>query len=80
MILNKWNEAARRYEPYEVPDEWRVSCYEADMGAQVNCARCGATLPFGETYTSLQIHTPMLGFGYGVCEQCHMHELDERAM
>lgn len=70
MILRKWNETTHKYEPYVVPDEWHVSTYEADMSTVVNCCQCGRRLPFGETYTSLQVQTTT-GFGYGVCEDCY---------
>ena len=70
MILRKWNETTRKYEPYTVPNGWHVSTYEADMSTMVNCCQCGRRLPFGETYTSMQVQTPM-GFGYGVCKDCY---------
>jgi hypothetical protein len=43
------------------------------MGAIVNCACCGKRLPFGECYTSREIHTG-LGFGYAVCGDCYFHK------
>lgn len=70
MILRRWSEAARRYMPYVVPDEWHVSTYESEMSTVVNCAQCGREIPFGETYTSMQVQDPV-GFGYGVCESCY---------
>ena len=76
-MLRKWDHARREYVPLEVPDSWRVSCYEADMDAAVNCCRCGRRLPFGETYTSLQVHTPKTGFGYAVCQECHDAEIEK---
>lgn len=76
MRLRRWNPEAREYRPYDVPDGWRVSCYEEDMGAMVDCAECGRRLPYGETYTSLRVHTPG-GFGYGVCEECYQREAEE---
>lgn len=78
MILRRWSEAERRYEPYEVPDDWRVSAYEDDMGTRVNCCQCGRELTWGETYTSMQVQTPV-GFGYGVCHECYFgREVPER--
>lgn len=35
-VLRKWDHAKREYVPLEVPDGWRVSCYEADMDAAVD--------------------------------------------
>ncbi len=68
--LRRWNEATREYEPYEVPDHWKLLAYSNDMDEPCNCALCGRELAFGECYTSFQVHTPA-GFGYMVCEACH---------
>lgn len=73
-MLRRWNRAAHAYEPYDIPDGWDVSCYETDMEKGVSCCQCGRRLPFGETYTSLEVHTQH-GFGYGVCYDCHMTEI-----
>ena len=40
-------------------------------------AQCGKELKYGDTYTSLEIHTAM-GFGYGVCEDCYEFEWKRR--
>ena len=78
MILRKWSEARHVYEPYEVPDGWRVSTYETDMETMVNCCQCGRALPFGECYTSMQVHT-QVGIGYAVCGDCYFsREVPER--
>lgn len=70
MMLRRFVEAERRYVAHEVPDSWRVSAHETDMSTLVNCCRCGRELPYGECYTSLQVHTRM-GFGYAVCHDCY---------
>ena len=70
MILRRWSESERRHMPYVVPDDWHVSTYEADMSTLVNCCQCGRKLPFGETYTSMQVQTSV-GFGYAVCRDCY---------
>jgi hypothetical protein len=75
-ILRKWNPNTRQYEPYRIPDSYHVSTWETDMATPVNCAQCGTVLPFGETYTSRQVHTEH-GFGFGVCEECYERELRE---
>ena len=74
MTLRKWNYETRKYEPYEVPTEWNVSLYSADMDELINCAECGEQLTFGDSYTSLDIHTS-IGLGYGVCPKCHEKEI-----
>lgn len=78
MILRRWSESEHRYMPYVVPDDWHVSTYETDMSAPVNCCQCGRELPYGECYTSLQVHTPV-GMGYAVCGDCYFGlEVPER--
>ena len=75
MQLRKWNEKKREYEPYTVPDEWKVMTYSDDMDEKCNCAECGKEFAFGLGFTSLCIHTPRCGFGYIVCPECHEKEL-----
>ena len=76
-ILKKWNYAKHEYEPYEVPDDWKVLSLAFDMDEMVVCPHCGKTLPFGDAYTSMEIHTDM-GFGYAVCESCYNEEWKRR--
>lgn len=76
-VLNKWDRANEEYAPHRVPAEWKVSLYEDDMDAIVNCASCGKELPYGETYTSMEIHTGR-GFGYAVCDECYRKEFRRR--
>ncbi len=78
MILNRWNWRTREYEPYEVPDDRRCTTLSFDMDRIVDCASCGESLPFGRTYTSLEIHTQS-GMGYGVCEKCYEAECGRRS-
>lgn len=72
-ILKRWNYQKRDYDDYEVPDDRRCTTLCFDMDRIVDCASCGTSLPYGRTYTSLEIHTPM-GMGYGVCEKCYCEE------
>ena len=72
----KWNAKEHRYEPYTLPDG--AECFCDDFERFVKCAQCGEELPFGETYTSLEIHTPTLGMGYGVCHKCYNEEWKRR--
>ena len=48
-----------------------------DLKEAVNCPHCGKEIPFGGTYTSLEIHTNM-GFGFGVCGDCYEKEWERR--
>ena len=77
MVLNKWNYKTRRYEPYEVPNDRRVAIYKAELSAEVDCAECGKTIRFGESYSSRAIHTEF-GIGYCVCEKCMREEIKHR--
>lgn len=40
---------------------------------EVNCARCGKAMIFGDGFTSRTIQSKM-GFGYCVCENCYSKE------
>lgn len=76
MIMQKWNYEIRKYEPYEVPDDWKVSLYENDMDTIVNCAICGKEMTFGEGYTSRTIHSEY-GVGYCICYDCYHGEWEQ---
>ena len=71
--LRKYDFYKREYHDYEVPDYWNVKTYCDDMAEIINCAQCGKEIPFGESYTSRQVHTEH-GFGYGVCRYCNWLE------
>lgn len=73
MILRKWNYKKHTYESYEIPDNWNCKTFSIDMKEIINCPHCGRKLKYGDSYTSLEIHTDM-GFGYGVCEKCYQNE------
>ena len=73
MLLRKWNYQKREYEPYEVPDDWNVKTYSNDMDEIVNRPHCGKPLPFGDCYTSREIHTKF-GMGFAVCSECYEQE------
>lgn len=77
ILLNRWNRQKHKYEDYEVPVNWNVKSYCNDLEEIVNYAQCGKELKYGDTYTSLEIHTAM-GFGYGVCEDCYEFEWKRR--
>ena len=79
MVLQKWNTKKRKYEDYVIPDNWKVKLYSKDMNEKVNCTSCGKEIKFGDSYTSLEIHTDM-GFGFAVCENCHNEEIKRKIM
>lgn len=74
-MIQKWNPAKRKYEPYQPPAGY-ITLFETDMDKPISCAGCGKQITFGEGYSSLQIQNGM-GMGYSVCESCHDAELKE---
>jgi len=72
---NKWNCNLHRYETCEIPEG--ASIYETDLSTPIECAACGKEIPYGESYTSMEIHTPS-GLGYGVCHDCYLREIRRR--
>lgn len=78
MILDRWNYKTKRYEFYEIPDTWNIGTYRESLTDSVDCAICGETITFGESYTSLAIHTKLAGIGYCVCSKCHGEEIKLR--
>ena len=48
------------------------------MDEIVNCCQCLKEMKFGEGYTSKEVHTPVLGFGYCVCSECYEKEMERR--
>lgn len=75
--IRKWDYETHSYRKYGVPKEWNISTCCADMSQHINCAGCGKVLPYGETFTSLELHTKM-GIGYGVCKECNEQEWERR--
>ena len=73
MTVQKWNHKKQEYEPHEIPEGWNIVLYANDMDRLGSCAQCGKKLPFGDMYTSREVHTHM-GFGYGVCSECYDQE------
>lgn len=76
--MYKWDYANGEYVPHRVPAEWKISLCEDDMDTIVNCASCGKELPYGETCTSMEIHTGRMGLGYAVCDECRSKEVKRR--
>lgn len=74
--MQKWNYEKDDYEPYTVPDDWKVMTIAEADSDKCNCASCGKELPFGKTFTSRVIHT-RYGMGYGVCKKCYDKELED---
>lgn len=74
MVMERWNADKKMFEEYVVSDEWEVAVLSSDMEKVVNCASCGAEIPWKVAYASMEIRGP-IGLGYGICERCHDEEL-----
>ena len=69
-VAQKWNSYHRKYRPYVLPeDELKCSLLEDSAEKIIACAGCGRPVKFGESFTSLEIHTES-GFGFMVCHMC----------
>ena len=75
MKANKWDFSRREYEVVDIPDA--CSTYKDDFDADVTCPGCGRPVRFGDTFTSRRWHD-RVGFGYGVCIDCHVSEVKEK--
>lgn len=71
--MQKFNRESHKYEDYKIPSDWYCPIYSDDMDEIINCVSCGKELPFGDCYTSLEIHND-IGLGYGVCRGCYSEE------
>ena len=76
-VLPKWNYELHEYEPMIVPAKWNCKMFSNDMSEIVRCPHCGASLPFGDTFTSLEVHNEV-GMGYAVCPGCHREEIKRK--
>ena len=77
MIVGKWNEEIKDYEPYVIPDNWYVSTINTKFGWHdtVNCASCGRELEYGNCFPSRYLClSPRLDLSLGVCSSCHDKE------
>ena len=78
-IINRWNYKTHKYDEIKYDDKkYNYQYFCNNMDEKINCPHCNKELKFGDSYTSLEFHTPITGFGYGVCEKCYMEERKER--
>lgn len=75
MLLQKWNFKTHKYEPFESPAIF-TTLFSDDMDMKIDCANCGKSIIFGESFTSRTIHNSY-GLGYSVCEICYEKERSE---
>lgn len=76
--MKKLNRQTNKVTDYKVPQGWNVKVWGYDLNEKVNCVQCGKQLLLGMTYTSLEIFTDNLCFGYGVCKECYDKEWERR--
>lgn len=70
----KWNYVTHSYDDYYVPvDKKLVFSDPGSLDTIINCCQCLKEIKFGDSYTSLEVHTEM-GMGYAVCEDCYNQE------
>ena len=77
--MQKWDYEAHEYKQIFVPAHLNCKLYSDNPDETVNCPHCGKALPWGETYTSMEIHNDV-GLGYAVCAECHSQELQRRLL
>ena len=73
-VAERWDPYHGKYRPYVLPeDELKCSLLEDRMDKVIACAGCGKPVKFGESFTSLEIHTET---GFSVCPNCHAGEIE----
>lgn len=69
-VAQKWNPYHGKYRFYVLPeDELKCSLLEDSAEKIIACAGCGRSVKYGESFSSLEIHTES-GFGFMVCHMC----------
>lgn len=76
-MIKKWNSEERIYEPYIVPEDWKICLYTNDFEKEINCCQCGKKTTYGDCYTSLEVHNDF-GLGFAVCDECYEKEWERR--
>lgn len=76
-VLYKWNPGTKTYDPYTVPDEWRITAY-TKPGETANCASCGAEVAHEYVYESREILFSPSGCKTVVCQKCYYDELYQK--
>lgn len=77
--MKKYNYETKKYEGYNVPENWKVGQYSLDQDELSDCACCGKTLKISQKYRSLEIVDDM-GREYAVCKGCFKEEWVRRQM
>lgn len=80
MELQKWNRLTHQYDAYVVPDDWVCTKHAEDLELYCNCPHCGKQIQVKDGYTSMEIHTFVLGLGYIVCSECYDREWERRRL
>lgn len=73
--IQKWNWWTESYVSHVIPSHVKAVTYAEDFEEEIQCASCYKKIKAKDTYTSLEIHTPVYGFGYRVCPLCYREEV-----
>jgi len=76
LIISKWDFEKHEYEQVENPYASTITFDADDDQEEIQCANCGKRILRGESMVSKQWHDN-IGFGYPVCEECHIAEWDK---
>jgi hypothetical protein len=77
-VLYKWNPGTKTYDPYTVPDEWRIPICCTEQEAVINCACCGKELKNWYSYESKEILFSPDGRKTLICMDCYYKELYQK--
>ena len=79
ITLNRWDWKDHKYYPYtiSIPINEVIVLAVENMDAEILCPTCRRKIKFGESYTSMELHSDY-GFGYPVCKKCYYEEWDRR--
>lgn len=77
-VLYRWNPTTKTYDPYTVPEDWKLPICSTDPNLIANCAACGAKVKYEETYESKEILFTPYGRKAIVCMECYYKELYQK--
>lgn len=72
--VNKYNYDTKKYEVFNIPES--TPLWTEDMNEIIMCAECHREIKFGDSYTSMTIHSGA-GLGFPVCESCYYQEMKD---
>ena len=76
--MKKYDRELNEYLEFQKPSDWNTTYFETNLDAEINCPHCGKTLPYKDSYTSMEIYSDNGFWGYAVCEDCYKGEVKRR--